>query len=308
MVTAKLTWSTLVYWPLIGQDSMRQFFAIGIFGLLLLVLPPFVEAADLTLQSDFKTSRVGDDVLVNVVLDTEGQTINTIGLTLTYPTEFLEFEDFDDGESVVSLWVERPKHADGKIMLSGITPGGFSGEAVPIISLYFKAKALGQGKIDITDKEILLHDGAGTQAETQIENLHLAVVAGPSVVSVQLVDDELPEAFTPEIVRDPDLFGGAPSLIFATEDKGSGLDYMAVKEGWFGSYIQTESPYQLQYQNLDKKIYVKAVDKNGNTRVAILYPQNGVGQYEQSLRIVGILVLCLLALYFIRSYFRTCFG
>lgn len=287
---------------------MRRILLVGIYGLLLLVLPPSVEAADLTLQSDFKTSRVGDDIVVNVVLDTEGQTVNTVGLTLAYPTEFLAFEDFDDGDSVVSLWVERPKHADGKIMLSGITPGGFSGEAVPVISLHFKAKALGQGKIDILDKEILLHDGLGTQADTQVENLHLAVVAGPSIVSIQLVDDELPEAFTPQIVRDPDLFGGAPSLIFATEDKGSGLDYMAVKEGWFGTYIQTESPYELRYQNLDKKIYVKAVDKNGNTRTAILYPQNGVGQYEQAFRIIGILVLCLLALYFVRTYYRTRFG
>lgn len=286
---------------------MRRILLVGIYGLLLLVLPPCVEAADLTLQSDFKTSRVGDDVVVKVVLDTEGQTVNTVGLTLTYPTEFLAFEDFDDGDSVVSLWVERPKHDDGKIVLSGITPGGFSGEAVPVISLHFKATALGQGKIDITDKEILLHDGMGTEADTQVENLHLAVVAGPSVVSIQLVDDELPEAFTPQIVRDPDLFGGSPSLIFATEDKGSGLDYMAVKEGWFGTYVQTESPYELQYQNLDKKIYVKAVDKNGNTRTAILYPQNGVGQYEQAFRIIGILVLCLLALYFIRIYYRTRF-
>ncbi len=287
---------------------MRRILLVGIYGLLLLVLPPCVEAADLTLQSDFKASRVGDDVVVKVVLDTEGQTINTVGLTLTYPTEFLAFEDFDDGDSVVSLWVERPKHDDGKIVLSGITPGGFSGEAVPVISLHFKATALGQGKIDITDKEILLHDGMGTEADTQVENLHLAVVAGPSVVSIQLVDDELPEAFTPQIVRDPDLFGGSPSLIFATEDKGSGLDYMAVKEGWFGTYVQTESPYELQYQNLDKKIYVKAVDKNGNTRTAILYPQIGVGQYEQAFRIIGILVLCLLALYFVRTYYRTRFG
>jgi hypothetical protein len=120
-----------------------------------------------------------------------------------------------------------------------------------------------------------------------------------------MVDDELPEAFTPQIVRDPDMFGGAWALIFATEDKGSGLDYMAVKEGWFGTYVQTESPYELQHQNLDKKIYVKAVDKNGNTRTTILYPQNGVGQYEQPLRIIGILVLCLLGLYFARTYYRT---
>jgi len=53
-------------------------------------------------------------------------------------------------------------------------------------------------------------------------------------------------------------------LVFSTQDKGSGVDHYEVREGRFGGFSEVSSPYILKYQSLDKKIFVKAIDKFGN--------------------------------------------
>jgi len=112
-----------------------------------------------------------------------------------------------------------------------------------------------------------------------------------------VVDDERPEPFTPEIIQDQDVYDGDHVLIYATEDKGTGIDYFAVKEGWLGAYLKADSPYHIKHQSLDRKISVKAVDKLGNERVEVIYPQNWQPWYERSRLIIGILILCALSLY-----------
>ena len=44
-----------------------------------------------------------------------------------------------------------------------------------------------------------------------------------------------------------------------------------------------ESPYLLKNQKLNKNIFIKAVDKNGNERVAVLLPQKPLPWYEKLL-------------------------
>lgn len=66
------------------------------------------------------------------------------------------------------------------------------------------------------------------------------------------------------------------------------IDPYEVREGLWGKFVITQSPYPLQNQKLDEKIFVKAVDKNGNARVELLYPQNFHPWYKTS-QILGIL-------------------
>ena len=66
-------------------------------------------------------------------------------------------------------------------------------------------------------------------------------------------------------------------LIFTTQDKGSGIEYYAVQERSREvidekAWQRTVSPYVLADQNLKKYIYVKAVDKKGNERIALIRP------------------------------------
>ena len=263
-------------------------------------------AAVLKVESDFSTLRVGDVFTVDLAVGTEGQVLNAVEAEVVFPTELLEYVASDDGESVVNLWIAKPRYDDINVVsFSGITPGGFSGVDEKLLTLTFKVINVGQGTIKINQANALLHDGLGTAAAVTKQNLHLAISAGESATVVNTIDDEIPEHFTPEVIQDADLFDGAYSLIFATEDKGSGLDYFEVKEGWFGLYHKASSPYLLQNQALNKKIFIKAIDRMKNERVEILYPQNWQPWSEHVAVIISILVVCVLSLFVLRRFWRV---
>ncbi len=279
---------------------MRYFFFLLV--LFVYAVPGMVFAAEIAVSSDFKNFHVGDTFSVDISVDTENEVFNAADITILFPSEFLEFVDYDDGSTALSLWVEKPALTeDGRIKFSGITPGGFSGDRRELLTLEFRVERSGQGNFEVRDSTLLVHDGVGTKAEARVQNLHVTATDGQSEIAVRSVDDELPEAFPLQVVRDPDVFGGVPVLIFATADKGSGIDHFEVKEGWFGRYTEVTSPYQIQHQNLDRIISVKAIDNNGNYRVAVLYPQNQKNIKDLLPVVVIMVVLCSLVFFILRK-------
>jgi Cohesin domain len=276
---------------------------VVLFGFAVLVAP--VSAATLKVDSEFSALHVGDVFTVDLSVDTERETLNAIEASVVFPTELLEYIASDDSESVISLFVAKPTYADNQVSFSGITPGGFSDSGARLLTLTFKVIGVGQGNIEINEAAALLHDGLGTEARLSKQNLHLAISEGQSSIVVNTVDDEIPEAFTPQIIQDPDVFAGSHTLIFATEDKGSGLDYYLVKEGYFSRYHVATSPYELQNQALDKKITIKAVDRLKNERVEILYPQNWRPLSKHPGVIISIITICALSLFVLFRRFRA---
>lgn len=257
-----------------------------------------VSAAIVKIESDFHMLRVGDVFAVDVVLDTELQVVNAVETSVVFPRELLEYVKSEEGSSVVSVWLEKPiEVSDGSVHFSGVTPGGFMQKEAPLVSLTFKVIKVGQTNISIGDSSVLLNDGFGTPAPVTRQDLHISIVGGEAMVTVHTVDDEIPESFVPEIVQDPDLFDGSNVLIFATADKGSGLDYFEVKEGWFGRYHKAAGPYKIANQALDSKISIKAIDKEGNERTEIFYPQNWRPWYHDGKILGTIFTLCVLVLY-----------
>ena len=274
------------------------FLSYGIF-----VMPAL--AAVIKVESDFSTLHVGDVFTVDVEIDTEKQTLNAIETDIIFPNILLEYVSSDDGDSIISLWIQKPNlHDSNVITLSGITPGGFIQKDAKLLSLTFKVLQVGQGNIENINTKLLLNDGLGTETITKYQNLHLSIVEGDSNIVVNTVDEEIPEYFNPEIIQDKDIFEGKYALIFSTKDKGSGMGRYEVKEGWFGKYENAESPYELKYQSLDKKIFVKAIDLMGNERVEVLYPQNWKPWHEQTGVVVSILILCVLTLFIYWRFFR----
>ena len=252
-------------------------------------------AATVKVESDFRNFHIGDIFSIDVIVDTEGEILNAVEFDIMFPAEFLAYQDYDDGASVLNIWIDTPTlNAQKQIHLAGITPGGFVGGKEKLITFNFKVMQTGQGNVDITKANFLLHDGLGTNAAVKIQNLHLSATAGKSAIVVNTVDDEIPESFKPEILFDADVFDGQAVLIFSTKDKGSGLDHFEVKEGIFDSYSQAVSPYLIKHQALTRKIYIKAVDKNGNERTEIFYPQTAQSWPKHVFTIMSILMLCVL--------------
>ena len=107
-----------------------------------------------------------------------------------------------------------------------------------------------------------------------------------------LRDTQPPDAFQPIVSQSPDLFDGKLFLVFAAQDKQSGVLYYEVQEAKArtpfgrlfaaarGEWVRAESPYLLSDQKLESVISVKAVDRAGNTQVEILTPSRLWSRYD----------------------------
>lgn len=253
-------------------------------------MPAF--AANLFFEAKSQGFTQGDEFLVNVFLNTDGESVNAAEGKVFFPPQILEIKEVRDGDSIINFWIERPKASNGEILFSGIVPGGYQDAKGFLFSVVFHAKADGAGAVEMRGARALLNDGQGTPANLTTPPFQFSVSPATSTApsKIEAVEDnEPPEEFRPGIAQSPELFDGKYFLVFATQDKGSGIDRYEAREGE-GPFVAAESPYVLRNQNLDEKIFVKAVDKAGNVRAEILYPPNFRPWYR-SYWIFGILMI-----------------
>jgi len=270
-------------------------------------------AAQLNFVSQTQEIGIGQQFQVDLMLDTEEEIINAIEGEIAFPKELLEIKEIRDGDSIINLWIERPSiKSTDRVFFSGIIPTGFSGVLSPyyegyhagkILSFIFISKSEGEGTVDLKNGKVLLHDGLGTPADVKIFNFQFSISKSVSGFEFQVPEDtDLPEEFKPEVAQNPDIFEGKYFLVFATQDKGSGIERYEIQETrnkiQEKNWKEAESPYVLKDQNLKSYIYVKAVDKVGNERIAVVEPRYPLKWYENSL-ILGIIILGLIILYII---------
>ena len=142
-------------------------------------------------------------------------------------------------------------------------------------------KNIGNVSLTLKDLKVLRNDGLGTEAKFTTRNTNISVKLGEGNLNEEKLEDlEPPEDFTPIITQDPDFFEGGQFIVFATQDKGSGVDRYEVREGIWGGFIEVRSPYILKHQALDKKIFIKAIDKVGNERLVKL-PAKNPSRYQK---------------------------
>jgi len=279
---------------------------------------PCAKAGETFFSAASQEIPIGEPFEADFFLNTEDENINAMEGKVMFPADLLELQEIRDGNSIISLWVERPANKRaGEISFSGIIPGGYQGSKGFIFSMIFKAKQEGQGVIDIKESRVLRNDGLGTETSLAIADFPFVIsktvlVSPPPVIPI--VDNDPPELFTPYVSRDPNMFDNKYFLVFATQDKGLGIDHYEILEfrNWklefrkmlrrifkfipnskfqiLGSYRNVESPYVLNDQELKSLIYVKAVDKAGNERVATMPPQHPLRWYENYL-VWGIIVV-----------------
>lgn len=243
----------------------------------------------------FEPSKVNseDEYLVEVRLDSEGEIINALDGKLIFPDDILEIKEIHDGNSSINFWIQSPKNKEkGSIVFSGITPGGITGNNLLIFSIIFKQLNNNNGKISVNDIKILKNDGEGTEAKVKITDLKLPIQSDMSIDLNKEKDIVPPEDFEPSILSDKDLFENKKLLVFATQDKDSGIDHYEIRNGYFDEYTIAESPFELKKTN--KKIYIKALDKAGNERVVEFYPEGRLMWYVRNGIIAIILVVIVL--------------
>ncbi len=120
-------------------------------------------AATLYLSPASGSYAVGKTFTVNVMVGTPDQAANAYSGTITYPTDKLEMTAIGKGGSVVSLWVQEPSFSAGRANFEGVTFNpGYKGGAGRIVSLTFRAKAVGTAAVRFSAGSVLANDGQGT--------------------------------------------------------------------------------------------------------------------------------------------------
>ena len=239
-----------------------------------LMLASHAFAASITALPEAQTVAIGGTVEVDVVLDSQGQNINTVSGSLVYNHTLLHMDSITTGGSAINFWVNQPalNPETGAIDFSGITPGGINSIKGKLFSVIFSGVANGESNLLVQNPLTYLNDGKGTT---------VAVTSMPQMISVtknalqntnnSLVADTIPpDNFTIIRTRDPNIFDGKWFVAFNSQDKGSGIAYYQVCESLFGKCITGTSPYLLTSQSSWYAITVKAYDQKNNVREAFL--------------------------------------
>lgn len=269
----------------------------------LVVAPAF--AAETFFGTKTQEIKTGQLFEVGVFINTDNEEINAVEGKIIFPQDLLEIKKINDGNSIINFWIEKPKSAsDGQIAFSGIVPGGYNDSQGLIFSITFLAKKEGNGAIEFSGVRALRNDGKGTEATLTISNFQFLISnppvgePAPQITAPKTEDRDPPEEFTPQIAADPAIFDGKRFLVFATQDKGSGIDHYEVREGE-GPFIIAESPYLLQNQDLDEEIVVKVVDKSGNERIAAIPAQKPRARYKDHAIIAILIIVGIVSVYLI---------
>lgn len=155
-----------------------------------------VQAATLSLSPASGTFTVGSTFSVTVLLNTENDTINTIGTSISFPADKIQLVSPSTGNSIISIWTTLPKvdNQRGFLELQGGVPGGIKSTSAAVTTLTFRVNSVGSAVVKFTDaSKVLLHDGLGTDGLRQVTNgvynLVLPPPAGP-IVSSQTHPDQ----------------------------------------------------------------------------------------------------------------------
>ncbi|KND49102.1 MAG: hypothetical protein AB200_01570 [Parcubacteria bacterium C7867-005] len=289
---------------------MKTIFSYRIFIIFFFTLgfyPGILSAASVYFDTSEKVFDQGGTFLLDVFVDTKNESINAVEGKIIFPGNILELEGIRDGGSVINFWIKKPvKSSLGGVEFSGITPGGFVGRNKKLFSLVFKVLNSGQASISVLDGVFLKNDGSGSRTSTEVYPFVLDVSDEQSSVTFSKLEDSFPpEDFEPMIGQNVDIFDNKYFIVFSTQDKISGIDKYEVKEGYLGRYLTAESPHLLSNQSLNKKIFVRAVDLRGNTRVAVVVPDNYKRWYEHYF-LFGIILIVIVAFGWIkRSWLRS---
>lgn len=128
-----------------------------------------VGAAKLFFQPQQHEVVTGQHFIVELHLDSEDETINAVGATVTYDRELLRPVNIIQDSSFLTLWPEEPtiNENTGTITLTGGVPGGSLVVDGRVVGIEFEAIKSGTAWVqaDHDASMVLLNDGVGTAAD-----------------------------------------------------------------------------------------------------------------------------------------------
>jgi uncharacterized membrane protein len=160
------------------------------FALFILFNPSTTFAGQYFLGPATGTYSVGSTFDVQVLLNTDEQSVNALDVDIRFPADRLQLVSPKTSVSVIEVWTSQPKfnNSQGTIRLQGGIPRGINVNNALVATLTFRVKSVGNAIIRFGDNsKILLNDGLGTNDLRRkgdgIYTLTLPPPAGPTVVS-----------------------------------------------------------------------------------------------------------------------------
>ncbi len=271
---------------------------IVFYAVLMLLSVHTARAAEIFFTPTTEEVAAGQLVRVEMMLDSENEKINAVSGALAFSEENLALKAVESGKSVINFWIDRPVITEGApIIFSGITPGGYQGSNGNILSFVFEAIKPGSGQISLNKGQVLLNDGAGSEAHVTISDTKIRIIENSDNQSAEVyspVDAIPPQDFIIQIVQDARIAENKWVAVFASQDKETGIAYYQVQETKENKVNEqnwqiAESPFVLSDQARTSYFFVKAVDQNGNFKISAVAPQTDV-KYERE-KIYGILII-----------------
>jgi len=301
------------------ENTLKIFVLFSVVIILFFVLfsVDIANSAVIEPKIEAKEVKKGEFIIVPIYLDTQFEEINAVEVYVNF-SDNLVFRDYLDGKSIITHWIEKPHFQYSNIrrphiVFSGIIAGGISGRNLNLIELVFEAKESGIAKIEINENsKVLLNDGLGTKTKLIALSHSFNVLDIEGKPEIKIKDSFPPEPFKIYLARNKEIFNGKYYITFEAKDKQSGIAYYEISEKPITfiflakpdiknlSFKKAESPYVLEDQSLRSYVVVKAVDKAGNERVEILYPQRVLVFDDVLMFIICLVILVGLMIFVIK--------
>ena len=123
---------------------LTKLFKASVIFLSLFVLTSGAQATTLDVSLAGDTFSVDDTFDVNILIDSQGASINAVQTTLRFPANFLQVSSVKKTNSVFDLWLTEPTYSNTNGTLSFVagSANGFSGPSLNALTVTFQAKVL----------------------------------------------------------------------------------------------------------------------------------------------------------------------
>ncbi|MCX6737598.1 MAG: hypothetical protein NTX26_02615, partial [Candidatus Parcubacteria bacterium] len=298
--------------------------------ILLLVLLSFVlvfisvsyaTAAELTFSPPQLVRGTSDTYAVDLILDTQGEDINVLEASLSYPLESFTLKDVLTGDSVINFWIKPPglqEEQKDLIYFAGSIPAGYTGSQGKVITLLLQPQLAGAvlNLGIVSDKDnpsrVFLNDSLATEEIIPAHSLSFNLSSpGSNGGVINLTDKIKPDMFSIAIASSNTLPLNNVFIVFHTDDNGSGIDHYEMAQANTAEEFSSNanllwqkviSPAVINLAQAQRFLAIKAFDHSNNFEISVvdLKPSQNKAVFQNPFTVAVILsIMILLILNFI---------
>lgn len=145
-----------------------------------MLLPQVSRAATLYVSPASGSFSVGSGFTVRVLTNTQGASVNTAEVNLSYSADTLELLRVSAGSDFPLQTPGSPaRTASGAFFSGGIPMPGYTGNSGVVGVMTFRARSQGRATVSINSGKVLLNDGLGTDALNGTANASYTIIPPP---------------------------------------------------------------------------------------------------------------------------------